>query len=157
MHRRDVCDKRRARYHCWSSAYPKLVVQTAQWPPGVSWLSSEQLSGYMGLKNLPPNTKMFSFCNNEIFTDGVDKFGYTWVKEVWDYKKLSIKDSNDGNYAFLKKYGYEYATIDQSCLPPSGSFSNEQILAKINSIVSDKRFSVVSELSNQGFVTVKVN
>ncbi|MBI5227932.1 hypothetical protein HY988_05065 [Candidatus Micrarchaeota archaeon] len=141
----------------WSSAYPKAVVQTSQWPPGVSWLSQEQLKGYIGLKALPPNTKVFSFCNPEKFADGFDKFGYSWVKEVSDYKKTSITDSSDGNYVFLKKYGYEYATIDAGCLGPAEGFTNEQIIAKINSLTKDNRFSLVKELSNQGFVTMKIN
>ncbi len=140
----------------WSSAYPKYIVETSQWPPGVSWVSQDQLNGYIGLLSLPPNTKVFSFCNNEIFVNGFDMYGNSWTKEILDYKNQSITDSNDGNYALLKKYGYDYAIIDQSCVSTTSNNTNA-ILAKLNLLSADSRFTLVKGLSNQAFLTFKVN
>ena len=139
----------------YTSAYPKAVVQTAQWPPGATWASDTQLAGYINLENnLPANTAVFSFCMNDEFAEGVDLAGYPWVEEVNDYKIQSINDSVDGNYAFLKKYGYEYAVIDQSCLK---TLSANQVNAKLTALSTDSRFTLVSQLSGQAFITFKVN
>ncbi|MDD5339668.1 MAG: hypothetical protein PHV13_00280 [Candidatus ainarchaeum sp.] len=138
----------------FTSAYPKGVVETSQWPPGAKWVSDAQISGYVGLKGLPANTPVFGFCFGEEFADGMDKAGYAWIKEVRDYKTRSITDSMDGNYAFLKKYGYQYAVIDQSCL---NAFTADQINAKLNGLGGDGRFTVAEQYSNQAFITLKVN
>lgn len=138
----------------FTSAYPKGVVETWQWPPGAKWVSEEQISGYTALKGLPANTPIFGFCMGEQFADGMDKAGYAWIKEVRDYKNRSITDSMDGNYAFLKKYGYQYAVIDQSCLK---AFTADQINAKLNGLGSDGRLTVVQQYTNQAFITLKVN
>ncbi len=138
----------------FTAAYPKGVVETSQWPPGASWASDEQVAGYIKLKGLPANTKVFGFCMNDVFADGVDKAGYAWVKEVNDYKAQSINDSLDGNYAFLKKYGYEYAIIDQSCLK---TFSGDQIQAKLTALGPDSRFTLEQQFSSQSFLAMKVN
>lgn len=135
-----------------TAASAKYVVETSSWPPGVSWVSNEHLSGYVGLKALPKNTKVFGFCDNENLVNGMDLFGYGWEQEVLDYKNKSVGDSLDGNYAFLKKYGYEYAIIDQTCLV-TGS-TPEQINGKLNMLVSDSRFMV--EQQSNAFMVFRI-
>lgn len=137
----------------YTSAYPKCVVETAQWPPGTSWASTDQLSGYLKLQGLPANTKVFDFCMRDEFADGIDMSGYQWIKEVSDYKTQSMNDTLDGNYAFLKKYGYEYAVIDQSCLK---TFTNGQVTAKLTAISRDSRFTLLQQFSNKALITLKV-
>jgi hypothetical protein len=128
-------------------------VETSQWPPGVMWVSQEQISGYNGLLSLPPNTKVFNFCLSENAANGMDKFGYAWVKEVVDYKNISVTSSDDDNYAFLKKYGYEYAIMDQSCLK---TFSVDQLNSKTNALATDPRFQQNKQLSNSAFLVFEV-
>lgn len=137
----------------YTSAYPKAVVETSAWPPGAKWVSEQHIAGYVGLKALPPNTPVFNFCMGEQFADGMDKAGYAWVKEVADYKYAAINDSTDANYAFLKKYGYKYAIIDQSCMK---GVDAESIRRKIDGLTSDARFSPVTALSNEGLLTFTV-
>lgn len=138
----------------WSSAYPKYVVETSAWPPGAGWTSQEQVAGYTNLKEkLPANTKFFSFCGDENYANGIDKFGYGWDNAVMGYKTASINDSLENNYRFLKQYGYEYMVIDTSCLaknPP------EAIQAKLNQMASDTRFVPEMNLSGNAFIVVKV-
>jgi asparagine N-glycosylation enzyme membrane subunit Stt3 len=138
----------------FSSAYPKGIVETSQWPPGANWVSGDQLSGYVNLMNLPAGTKIFGYCMGEKFADGVDLSGYPWIKEVNDYKTHSINDSVDTNYAFLKKYGYGYAVIDQSCLK---TFTGDQINAKLTALGSDSRFTIAQQYTSQTFFTLKIN
>jgi len=137
-----------------TSAAPKYEVESSAWPPGGSWIAEEHIAGYVKLKELPANTKVFSFCGNEDQANGMDMFGYSWVKEIAEYKNNSINESADKNYAFLKKYEYEYAVIDQSCLlsnPP------EAIQSKLNALVSDGHFSLQEQLSGNAFIVFKIN
>jgi asparagine N-glycosylation enzyme membrane subunit Stt3 len=136
-----------------SSASPKIAVETSQWPPGVLWVSQEQITGYIGLLGLPNETKIFNFCLSEDAANGFDKFGYAWEKEVSDYKNISITSSDDDNHAFLKKYGYAYAIIDQSCLK---TFSTEQVNAKASALMADSRFQQNKQLSNKAFLVYEV-
>jgi hypothetical protein len=138
----------------FTSGYSKGFVETSQWPPGSKWVSGEHLGGYVALKTLPPNTRVFGFCMGEEFADGMDKAGYSWVREVTDYKTAAINDTLGNNYAFLKKYGYEYAVIDQSCLK---TFTEAQVNAKLQALGNDGRFSLVQGLSGKAFLTIKVN
>ncbi len=140
-----------------TSAYPKAAVEMSEWAAGIHWASDEQLAGYVRLKELPANTKVFGFCMGEEFADGVDKAGYAWVKEVNVYKTHAIGDSVDDNYAFLKKYGYEYAVIDQSCLR---RFTGYRVDAKLAELGSDRRFTLepqLTNLSNGTFAVLRVN
>ncbi len=138
-----------------TAAAAKYMVETSAWPPGVSWVSQEQLTNYTGLKALPPSTKVFGFCDNENLANGMNLFGYAWVKEVVDYKAQSINDTVQGNYDFLKKYGYEYVIIDQTCL--AAGFTPEQVNGKLNMLASDGRFTVDQQLSGNVFVVLKVS
>lgn len=135
-----------------TSAAPKYEVETSMWPPGVGWVSNEQIAGYVKLKELPANTKVFSFCGEEEHANGMDLFGYAWSGDVKGYKARSISDNVDGNYAFLKNYSYEYAVIDQSCLVYN---QPETIQAKLNALASDQRFA--AHLSGNAFIVFKVN
>lgn len=137
------------------SADAKLAVETSMWPPGVSWVNQEQISGYINLnKMLPKNTKLFSFCGMEDKANGFDLYGYSWVKEVNDYKKISINDSVEGNYLFLKKYNYSYAVIDGACL---GLASNGGIVTKLDGLGNNEKMEFQKQLSNNAFVVFKIN
>ncbi|MDD5171622.1 MAG: hypothetical protein PHF60_01145 [Candidatus ainarchaeum sp.] len=136
-----------------TAASAKYVVETSAWPPGTSFVSNEQVAGYAGLKALPANTKVFGFCDNEDLINGMGLFGYGWVTEVRDYKMQSINDSVQGNYDFLKKYGYEYTVIDQTCLL---SFTPDEVNGKLNGLLIDSRFQPQQQLSNNAFIVFKV-
>ncbi|MCK4730465.1 MAG: hypothetical protein KAT28_04050 [Candidatus Aenigmarchaeota archaeon] len=136
-----------------TSAYPKYVVQTSQWPPGVGWISNEQIQGYVGLKELPPNTMVYSLCKNPKTVIGVDKMDYTWIKEIEDYKKVALNDTIDNNYKFLKKYDYSYLIIDGGCVK---DFGLNQTNLKIQEIFGSGKFRVEEKLSNGGFFLFKI-
>ncbi|MFH1521135.1 MAG: DUF6541 family protein [Candidatus Micrarchaeota archaeon] len=136
------------------SADAKLTVETSMWPPGVSWVTQEQLAGYVNLnKVLPKHTKVFNFCGNEDFVNGFDLYGYPWIKEVTDYKKISINDSVEENYMFLKKYNYSYAVIDGSCLEYT---TNEFVITKLDKMEENNGFEFQQQLSNNAFLVFKI-
>jgi len=137
-----------------TTAVPKYVVETSQWPPGVKFVSNEQLVGYMGLKQLPADTKVFSFCGHEDLVNGVGMYGYSWAKEVKDYKNRSIGDTLQGNVDFIHKYNYTYVVIDQNCLLYA---SPEDIKDRISVMVYDSRTFIPDEqYIRPGFIVFKV-
>jgi len=137
-----------------TSVVPKYAVETSMWPPGVSWTSNEQVGGYVKLGALPANTKVFSFCGNEDLVNGMNLFGYSWVKEVRDYKSHSIKDSSEANYEFLKRYGYQYAVIDTTCLKIN---TEEEVAAKLDALSMDSRFQPMQALSGNAFYVFRIS
>lgn len=137
-----------------TSASPKYVVETSQWPPGVVWVSAEQIDGYVNLMgNLAPDTKVYSFCLSDEHVNGFNLYGYPWVKEIEDSKKTSITQSDDANYELISRYGYEYAVIDQGCMK---TFTVEQVNGKLNSLSADGRFEYVPMLSSDVFVVFRI-
>ncbi len=138
----------------YTSAYPKMVVQTAMWPPGANFLNQEQVVGYVKMKDLPAGTLAFSLCSSDVFMMGMDKPGLPWVKEVTDYKLRSVNDTANGTYALLKKYNYTYMFMDVTCLK---SFKPNEAQSKLNQISTDRRFALVESLSNNGFIVFRVN
>ncbi len=136
-----------------TSAYPKYIVQTSQWPSGVGWSSNEQIQGYVGLKELPPNTLIYSLCKNPKTVIGVDKMDYPWIKEIEDYQKLALNDTLNNNHAFLKKYKYSYLILDGGCVK---DFGLNQTNLKIQEIFGSGKFRVEEKLSNKGFFLFKI-
>ena len=139
----------------FTSAYPKYVVETSQWPPGVGWVSNEQIQGYIGLKELSPNTKVFPLCGHikKKSVIGMDKMDYPWIKEIKNYQKLALNDTINNNYKFLKKHNYEYLILDGSCVK---DFGLNQSNSKLQEIFSSGKFRVEEKFSNKGFFLFKI-
>jgi len=137
-----------------TSAYPKYVVETSSWPPGVRWTSDKQIQGYVNLKNLLPiNTKIFNYCLDDRFIIGVDMMGEPWNHKIKEYKKISINDSLAENYKFLKEHQYEYIIIDGSCLK---NFGANQTNYKLQEISKNMTHFKPTDLSNDEFFVFKV-
>ncbi len=137
----------------FTSAYPKYIVQTSKWPPGGGWSSEEQILGYINLKKLPPNTKVFSMCKNPKTVIGMDKMDYPWIKDVEEYKEYALEDSLENNYRFLKRYGYQYLIIDTGCIV---QFGENKTNTKLQEIIHSKNFKLEKWASNHGFFLFRV-
>jgi hypothetical protein len=113
------------------------------------------IKGWLTLQTgLPANTRVFEFCGSFSPANGLDKFDYAWDANVTGYRFKSINDTNDGTYAFLKKYGYDYMAVDHSCLQ---NFTADSVMARLNSIAADSRFQYQKQLSNDAFVVFKIS
>ncbi|RLJ00924.1 MAG: hypothetical protein DRP06_00790 [Candidatus Aenigmatarchaeota archaeon] len=136
-----------------TSAYPKYIVETSQWPPGIGWASNEQIQGYVGLKELPPNTLVYSLCKNPKTVIGVDKMDYPWIKEIKNYQKLALNDTINNNYNFLKKHEYSYLIVDGGCVK---DFGVNQTNLRLQEMFSSEKFRLEEKFSNKGFFLFKI-
>lgn len=113
----------------WTSAYPKYVVETSMWPPGVTWSSAEELQGYTWLEsNMPINTRMFNPCSHEgkllafgMYTPPYDPSLYVFKKEI-ENKTLS------DIYDITKKYNLDYVVLDGYCVKKIGINQTNDLL-----------------------------
>ncbi|MFH1840217.1 MAG: glycosyltransferase family 39 protein [Nanoarchaeota archaeon] len=136
-------------YH--TSYVPKEAVQHAIWPPGVTWTSSEELQGYIILRELPSDTVIYSGCQTQSFVIGFDKMSFSWIKEIRDYKERIIEDDIEDNYKFLKSYGYEYLILSSKCTQDYGMNETNE---KIQEFIENDKFNLVN--SNAGFLLFRV-
>lgn len=134
-----------------TSYLPKKAVQQAMWPPGASWTSNEELQGYVSLKELPPNTKVYSGCQSQAMVIGMDKLSFPWIEEVREYKEKIITEDLETNYIFLKKYEYDYLIISSKCAKDYGVNETNE---KIQKLQEDNRFKVAN--ANNGFILYRV-
>lgn len=140
----------------FTSADAKWTLEgKSNWPPGVSFVSPIQLSGYINLSaSLPASTKVFSYCSPENLANGFNMYGYQWSDEVYNYKYVSIVDTNTANYQFLTKYNYTYLIIDHSCL---NRRTSDEIMSKLQMLSADPRFTLDDNRSQPAFLVFRVN
>ncbi|PIZ52011.1 hypothetical protein COY27_01500 [Candidatus Woesearchaeota archaeon CG_4_10_14_0_2_um_filter_33_13] len=115
----------------YSSAYPKYVVQTAQWPPGAFWQSGEELSGYLWMKdNLAPGTAVLIACSTfEGKISGMNLEERSWESEVRAFKRdYHLKEPKEMHY-FLYNHNYSYLVFDGWCA------RNETTVDQTNSVI----------------------
>ena len=76
-----------------TSGIPKFSHNTSLWPWGVYWHSNDEIKGYVWLrKNLPANTKVFSF------TDNLLVIGHDMRADYWsETYKSNFKNVMDAN------------------------------------------------------------
>jgi hypothetical protein len=117
-----------------TSGYPKYVVETSYWPPGVNWGSMEELNGYMTIvSSLPENTKVFPLCSNEMKVLSFDKFAEPWDVDYVNFKKKAFDTPPAELNAWLKSRGYEYLVLDSYCIKDHGLNTSNQKLTEIGS------------------------
>lgn len=87
----------------------------AQWPPGASWKTMEEVQLYASLEAFPVATKIFSFAGKDEVI-GMDKSSCLWCA---DYKEVQQGITNDDPltlYSNLKRLGYEYMIFEVSSI-----------------------------------------
>lgn len=135
-----------------TSAYPKYVVETSMWPPGVAkWSSNEQLAGYIYLKNHYQNMKVFPVCGDDKIPISFNQLSYSWDKEVRTFR-TNIKNKTTNEITqFLKQKNYDYYIISSNCVDPNNKYYLG--VNKTNEILSSAKQIV---FKNKGFFLVKI-
>ncbi len=136
----------------WTSGYPKYVVETSMWPPGVSWGSMDELQGYVSfIKPLPYNTKVFPICSKDSKVLAFDKFAEPWDPEYVKFKASAFNTTAKSMSRWLKSRNYEYLVIDSYCLRIYNQNSTGDKLVEIG---NSTYFSYVN--GNNGMYLFKV-
>jgi len=169
---KNICEKQRISWFyimiliiagiLYTSAYPRYMVQSSPgWPPGSSWSSGEQLQGYIGLKNLPPDTKVFPACMQDAFVIGFDKLSFPWDKEVIDFRNSTFNKSAYEVFSWLKSKNYEYIIFDTSCITDCTNkqegnvdFCADRLNKFLNATKNSNLFSLA--YSTKGFILFRV-
>lgn len=142
-----------------TSFLPKYAVNTAQWGPGGVWTSQEEINGYVWLKNLPEDTKVFPYSAWDAGIIGFDKFSCFWCPEIIEFRKKLPEKSIQELHQFLKINGYGYFIIDGMSarnlqqnynINDSAGFVNLKISESLNSGL----FSVAHQTG--GMIVLKV-
>lgn len=133
-----------------SSGIPKFNFNRAMWPPGVGWTSGEELQGFISLKKLPANTRVFTLTSGP-YVLGFDKFFCQWCskdKELQDsaYNMNTIKFASS-----LKERGYEYIVISTRDSQHFGMNETNNFIKKLS---DSGMFKAVS--GNGAFVIFRV-
>lgn len=111
-------------FNSYTSWYPKYVVETSQWPPGVAWSSVQELEGYLWLHDNVVSKRVFSICKEEKFLIGFDietHFPSTEMKE-WR-KNLAGLSLPEMTMLFSE---YDAVSLEYSCV--KNVFLNEEEL-----------------------------
>ncbi len=129
-----------------TSGYQKFQVNTAIWPPGQMWTSMEEVAGYMWLKTLPVDTKVFAYSGDEQVI-GLDKFSCLWCDDVINFRKDLIYKNVSELYDWLKKQRYEYFIFDGMAFRELAytfgeNKTNELLPIRIQEIGSFEKFRV---------------
>ncbi len=115
-----------------TSGYPKYKVQTSYWPPGVDWVSHDEMQIYLNhIKPLPYHTKVFTACTKEAKVLAFDKFAEPWDINYQHFKKSFFNKSADEIQSWLKTRNYEYFIIDLHCVNKFGENETNFMLQEI--------------------------
>ena len=96
----------------FTSFNAKFALNTMQWPPGGSWTSNEELTGYIWMmNNIPKNSRVFTFSNGGAVI-GFDQFSCRWCKDDIDYITKGFNETPEQNYNYFKKNSYKYFILD---------------------------------------------
>ena len=95
-----------------TSFVPKYKVNTANWPPGGFWTSTEEIQGYMWFKdNVPSGSKVFTFSNNGVIL-GLDKYICHWCPDVREFQQTAINKTAQKTVSRLRNDRYQYIVVD---------------------------------------------
>ena len=135
----------------FTSGYQKYQLNTTSgWPPGAFWTSMDELQGYLWLKELPSDTKVFSFTNDGIVI-GLDKFICAWCDDVVEFKKTAINETTEELYNWLKERRYEYLAIGGQ---EAREFGIDVVNNKVNEMISSNLFQPAYQ--TKGVLILKV-
>jgi hypothetical protein len=115
-----------------TSAYPKYVVETSYWPPGVSWGSMDEVQEYVTtLRPLPYDTKVFPICSKDSKILAFDKFSEPWDVEYARFKQDAFNKTAKQLSSWLRIRGYEYLLLDSYCARDHGLNQTNDKLVEI--------------------------
>lgn len=111
-----------------TSIGPRLAVQQAMWPPGVSWSSNEELGAYIQMKEvLPKQTKIFSLCSREDRLIGMNLHAEPWDPALQAFKEQVPNLTGDEIISFMLSHEYRYVVLDAHCIEILGVNGTQQL------------------------------
>lgn len=159
-----------------TSFKPKYTLNTSNWGPGASFalnsgiqingemVGSEELIGYLMLKELPADTKVFTF-SNDAFLLGLDKYMCYWCKNEREFRENGFDYTPKEINRFLKDNGYDYMVFGLQDMRVSKEESQEgklrEVLDKMQELIDSEEFIIDRFSYNQngnllkGFVLLR--
>jgi hypothetical protein len=135
----------------------KIDVNTANWPPGQMWTSNEEITGYVWMKDLPVNTKVFAYSNDEQ-TLGVNMFSCLWCEDVIAFRKGLLNRTTDEVYQWTKQNNYEYILFDGKAFRDHKKYYGNRTDQLLNQHIQE--FSALPQTSvayqNPGIIIFKI-
>ncbi len=125
-------------FNAYTSWYPKYIVETAQWPPGVAWSSVQELEGYMWMHDHLTGKKVLSLCKEEKFLIGFD-IDTAFPNSAMNAfrKNLAAKSTVD---IISQSAGYDALSLEYTCVK-KGYLTEEELNTFANALASE--FSVL--------------
>jgi len=140
-----------------TSGVQKYTVNTAMWGPGGAWTSMEEVQGYVWLKTLPVDTKVYDF-RSDGFIIGFDKFSCFWCEGIKEYRKRIVYENATDIHKWLKGKGYEYAIVGGMSIQKGEEWHGENgtklMQEKIDELVKSGLFPVAHQ--TEGMAVLKV-
>ncbi|HUV84152.1 MAG TPA: hypothetical protein VMV86_00500, partial [Methanosarcinales archaeon] len=143
-----------------TSALQRISVQTSQWAPGVHWTGAEELQGFIWLKELPPDTKVFHYTmENKGYVIGFDKNDCMWCDADREFRADIFNKNAAELYDFLKTNKYEYLIISgMSYRPFVMEYGENKTMEHMDSLFRDIQTTPNYQLAHQtnGAIILKV-
>ncbi len=98
-----------------TSGYYKVRVQAKPWPSDIGTHLDKDIRGYMVLKYMTPDTRVYPICLDDKFVVGMDKISDSWDPEVVEFRKNIIERKASELHSLLKKKRYEYTILESYC------------------------------------------
>lgn len=132
-----------------TSGIQKYTVNTAQWPPGIRFTSFEEIAGYIWLKTLPVDTKVFAY-SGDSFVIGFDKYSCLWCDNVKEFRKNLLYTDVNELHTWLLQNEYEYLILDgmsgRNLAETFGeNITNTELPKRFDEITTFPRFSIVHQ------------
>ncbi len=139
-----------------TSAYPKYSVQTAMWPAH-AYGSVEEMMSYEWVRNsIPQNSYVIPLCNDNDWSDrkiiGLDMMVEFWDLDLRDFRRGWVNKSTDEIHTRLKEKGYEFTTIDSSCV--TQGYDPEEVQKKAEEMIGTGKFQLIHQ--NTGLLVFKI-
>ncbi len=125
-------------FNFYTSWYPKYIVETAQWPPGVAWSSVQELEGYMWMHEHIVGSRVLSLCKEEKFLIGFDVDADFPNQEMNQFRKNLVEKTVED--IVLQSVGYDAVSLEYSCVKKE-YLTEEQLNSLANDLAS--QFSVI--------------
>lgn len=139
----------------FTSFSQKYALNTSVWPPGGGWISMDEVQGYVSLKSLPANTKVFpltgewqAWAGDRII--GMDAYFCEWCSDEIQFSDWYARSPLDV-YDFLKSHRYEYALVDSHFFV---DLQDKNATAILDSLLASNKFNIAYQ--NNGAVLLKV-
>jgi hypothetical protein len=141
-----------------TSGQHKYAVNTAMWGPGQMWTSMDEIQGYVWLKGLPPDTKVFDYAADEQII-GFDKSSCMWCDDVIEFRKDLLYRNVSELYPWLKRNQYEYLVVGGMAYKNFGrvygeNVTNEILPKRMEEIATLGKFQPVQQ--TQGVVIFQI-